>query len=62
MVKERRRPKMSLHWPRLTRIGKVATWQNLVNFWGGGLIYYLSLFRMPQKVCTRLERIQRQFL
>ena len=25
-------------------------------------IYYLSLFRMPQKVCTRLERIQRQFL
>ena len=25
-------------------------------------IYYLSLFRMPQKVCARLERIQRQFL
>ena len=25
-------------------------------------IYYLSLFRMPQKICTRLERIQRQFL
>ena len=25
-------------------------------------IYYLSLFRIPQKVCTRLERIQRQFL
>ena len=25
-------------------------------------IYYLSLFRMPQKVCVRLERIQRQFL
>ena len=25
-------------------------------------ICYLSLFRMPQKVCTRLERIQRQFL
>ena len=22
-------------------------------------IYYLSLFRMPQKICTRLERIQR---
>ena len=26
------------------------------------LIYYLSLFRMPQKVCARLERIKRQFL
>ena len=25
-------------------------------------IYYLSLFRMPQKVCARLKRIQRQFL
>ena len=25
-------------------------------------IYYLSLFRMPQKVCAKLERIQRQFL
>ena len=25
-------------------------------------IYYLSLFRMPQKACARLERIQRQFL
>ena len=25
-------------------------------------IYYLSLFRMPQKVCARLERIQMQFL
>ena len=25
-------------------------------------IYYLSLFRMPQKVSARLERIQRQFL
>ena len=25
-------------------------------------IYHLSLFRMPQKVCVRLERIQRQFL
>ena len=25
-------------------------------------IYYLSLFRMPQKVFARLERIQRQFL
>ena len=25
-------------------------------------IYYLSLFRMSQKICTRLERIQRQFL
>ena len=25
-------------------------------------IYYLSLFRMPQKVCARLENIQRQFL
>ena len=25
-------------------------------------IYHLSLFRMPQKVCARLERIQRQFL
>ena len=25
-------------------------------------IYYLSLFRMPQKVCARLERIQRQIL
>ena len=25
-------------------------------------IYYLSLCRMPQKVCDRLERIQRQFL
>ena len=25
-------------------------------------IYYLSLFRMPRKVCARLERIQRQFL
>ena len=25
-------------------------------------IYYLSLFRMPQKVCASLERIQRQFL
>ena len=25
-------------------------------------IYYLSLFRMPQKVCSKLERIQRQFL
>ena len=25
-------------------------------------IYYLSLFRVPQKICTRLERIQRQFL
>ena len=25
-------------------------------------IYYLSLFRMPQKVCARLERIQRRFL
>ena len=25
-------------------------------------IYYLSLFRMPQKICTRRERIQRQFL
>ena len=25
-------------------------------------IYYLSLFRMPQKVCARLEKIQRQFL
>ena len=25
-------------------------------------IYYLSLFCMPQKICTRLERIQRQFL
>ena len=25
-------------------------------------IYYLYLFRMPQKVCARLERIQRQFL
>ena len=24
--------------------------------------YYLSLFRMPQKVCARLEGIQRQFL
>ena len=25
-------------------------------------IYYLSLFRMPLKVCARLEKIQRQFL
>ena len=25
-------------------------------------IYYLSLFRMPQKVCAKLDRIQRQFL
>ena len=25
-------------------------------------IYYLSLFCMPQKVCARLERIQRQIL
>ena len=25
-------------------------------------IYYLSLFRMPHKVCSRLERIQMQFL
>ena len=25
-------------------------------------IYYLSLFYMPQKVCARLERIQKQFL
>ena len=25
-------------------------------------IYYLSLFRMPQRVCAILERIQRQFL
>ena len=25
-------------------------------------IYYLSLFRMPHKVCARLDRIQRQFL
>ena len=25
-------------------------------------IYHLSLFRMPRKVCIRLERIQRQFL
>ena len=25
-------------------------------------IYYLSLFRMPQKVCASLERIQRQFV
>ena len=25
-------------------------------------IYYLSLFRMPQKVCARLEKIQRRFL
>ena len=25
-------------------------------------IYYLSLFRMPQNVCARLEMIQRQFL
>ena len=25
-------------------------------------IYYLSLFRMSQKVCARMERIQRQFL
>ena len=25
-------------------------------------IYHLSLFRAPQKVCARLERIQRQFL
>ena len=25
-------------------------------------IYHLSLFRMPQKVCVILERIQRQFL
>ena len=25
-------------------------------------IYYLSLFRMSQKVCNRLERIQRQFM
>ena len=25
-------------------------------------IYYLSLFRMPQKVCARLEKIQKQFL
>ena len=25
-------------------------------------IYHLSLFRMPQKVCARLERIQRQFI
>ena len=25
-------------------------------------IYYLSLFRMPQKVCAILERMQRQFL
>ena len=25
-------------------------------------IYYISLFRMPQKVCARLEMIQRQFL
>ena len=25
-------------------------------------LYQLSLFRMPQKVCVRLERIQRQFL
>ena len=25
-------------------------------------IYYLSLFRMPQKVCARLDRFQRQFL
>ena len=25
-------------------------------------IYYLSLFWMPQKVCARLEKIQRQFL
>ena len=25
-------------------------------------IYHLSLFHMPQKVCARLERIQRQFL
>ena len=26
------------------------------------LIYYLSLFRISQKICTRLERIQRKFL
>ena len=25
-------------------------------------IYHLSLFRMPQKICSSLERIQRQFL
>ena len=24
--------------------------------------YHLSLFRMPEKVCARLERIQRQFI
>ena len=25
-------------------------------------IYHLSLFRMPKKICSSLERIQRQFL
>ena len=30
--------------------------------WSSLPIYYLSLFQMPQKVCARLEKIQRQFL
>ena len=33
MVKEWRRPKLSLQRPRLTRIGKAIVWQNLANFW-----------------------------
>ena len=37
MVKERRRPKMSLQWPELTRIAKVAALQNLVNLQLRGL-------------------------
>ena len=52
---------------------KLAAWKTQYISKGGRItlirntlsslpIYYLSLFRMPQKVCDRLERIQRQFL
>ena len=52
---------------------KLAAWKTQYISKGGRItlicstlsslpIYYLSLFRMPHKVCVRLERIQRQFL
>ena len=52
---------------------KLAAWKTQYISKGGRItlirstlsslpIYYLSLFRMPQIVCARLERIQRQFL
>ena len=54
-------------WKRLTSwkmqyISKGGRLTLLHSTLSSFLIYYLSLFRMPQKVCVRLERIQRKFL